>query len=164
MKRLYATLTGMMLAALLGATGCTSSGYGYSTVGVTAGHDYPDRARLVYVGDGLWVVADQPRPMFYSDGYYWMYTDRGWYTSPRFGTGWRFTWRVPPTIYRIDRPRAYVRYQLRPGMRHHMVYRGRPANIGARVYRDQRTWRDYRYRYEGNRRIYRDYDRRNRRN
>ena len=162
MKRLYAVLSGVILATLLGATGCTSSGYGYSTVGVSATYNYPARARLVYAGDGLWVVANQPRPIFFSDGYYWMYTDRGWYMSPRFGAGWRFTYNVPVAIYRIDRPRAYVNFSFRPGMRHYIVYRDRPAPF--RVYRDQRTWRDYRYRYQGNRRVYRDYDRRYRGN
>ncbi len=160
MKRLYAILTGAMLAALLGATGCATNGY--STVGVSASYDYPERARLVYVGDGLWVVANQPRPIFYSDGLYWMYTDRGWYRSPRFGYGWQFTYRVPPVIWQIDRPRAYVHYSYRPGARWHYVYRGRPAPF-RQVQRGDRHYRDYRYRYQGNRRIYRDYDRDRRR-
>src|SRR5688572_20835845 len=152
MSKIITILAGVGVALLVGtSSGCTSSGYGYTTVGVSANYRVPSTARLAYAGDGLWVVANQPHPTFYSHGYYWLYGDGVWFRSAYYDRGWVRTYRVPPTIYRIDRPRAYVSYHVRPGMRtytirDHRRYRGE--------YRTpQRDWRDYRRR--GERRVYR---------
>ncbi len=89
-----------------GSAGCTSRGH----VSVTGPH--VPGPQLVYLGPGLWVVADYHDPLFYSDGYYWLY-DRGvWYRSASFrGSFVRVHARVVPTPVRhIDRPHLYVRY------------------------------------------------------
>jgi hypothetical protein len=153
MSKILSILAGVGIAvSAAGTSGCTSSGYGYHTVGFSAGYQVPAEARMVYSGNGLWVVADQPYPTFYSHGFYWLYGDGIWYRSRYHDRGWTRTYRVPPPIYRIDRPRAYVRYDVRPGMRWQTVRDHRRAYRGE--WRDnRRDWRDYRHR--GERRVHR---------
>jgi hypothetical protein len=152
MKRIVIAMAAVGVALLLvGSSGCTSSGYGYTTVGVSATYSVPPSARLAYVGDGLWVVTDQPYPTFFSDGFYWLYTDNIWYRSPYYDRGWVRVYQVPQPIYRIDQPTAYVQFSLRPGMRWYTVrdyHRYRQGDWRQA----RRDWRDYRYRQ---RRVYR---------
>jgi hypothetical protein len=42
---------------------------------------------LVTVSPGVQVVADYDEPVFYTDGFYWRYTDGGWYRSNNYATG-----------------------------------------------------------------------------
>lgn len=95
---------------------------------------------LAYVGPGLWVVTDYDDPLFYSDGYYWLYRDGVWLRSATYGGSYvRVSARiVPGPVRRIDRPHRYVRYHP---PRHARVRRGPPedhARVRVRDHRDHR--------------------------
>jgi hypothetical protein len=138
MRRIQLVLSSLAVAVMLAACGP-----GYTTIGVSAGYATP-RPRMALVGDGLWVVENQPYPVFYSDGYYWRYYDDGhWAYSGHYDRGWRRSYRVPTAIFRVSTPRAYIRYTVRPGQRHQYV---RPYDHRRSYSGRERTWRDYRYR------------------
>ncbi len=68
---------------------------------------------MVEVNSGVWVVEDYPQPVFYSDSYYWRYTDGVWYRS---ATLWDAPVRVrvgyvPMRVRRVHQPAAYVYYR-----------------------------------------------------
>lgn len=93
-------------------------------------------AELALVSPGVYVVADYSQPVFYTDGYYWLYRDGFWFRSYTYTGGWVRAGGVPYHIRRIHRPYAYVRY--RPTARTY-VYRA-PARRGEpprRVYRNR---------------------------
>ncbi len=71
---------------------------------------------LVAIGPGIWVVEDYPTAVFYSDGYYWRYSD-GWYRSYDISDAWVRVdvSYVPVTVRSVERPTAYVYYKAPPG-------------------------------------------------
>jgi hypothetical protein len=96
-------------------------------------------AELVLVRPGLYVVADYDQPVFYTDGYYWLYRDGFWLRSYTYTGGWSRVRGVPHHVRRINRPQAYVRYRARGNVN---VYRA-PARRGEAVRRvDRRNRRD----------------------
>jgi hypothetical protein len=101
-------LTSFALVGLLAlaTTGCIVHG----RVGATAHVESPD---LVAVSPGVYVIADYHEPVFYSNGYYWLYSDGYWMRSSYYTGGWVRVRSVPVSVRRIDRPRAYVRYSAR---------------------------------------------------
>jgi hypothetical protein len=101
--------TSLILSGLL-ALGLTSGCVIRGHVGATAHVDSPD---LVYVSPGVYVIADYDEPVFYSNGYYWLYSDGYWMRSSYHTGGWVTVRSVPMSVRRIDRPRAYVRYSAR---------------------------------------------------
>src|SRR5438094_7706534 len=68
---------------------------------------------LVTVDNGVQVLADADEPVFYTDNYYWLFRDGGWYRSPDYRQGWARVQveLVPQPLKRIDRPQAYVHYR-----------------------------------------------------
>src|SRR5688572_9693636 len=93
-----------LIAAL--AIGCHAHG----RVGYTATYTAttPD---LVYIGPGVYVIADHDYPVFYSNNLYWRYDGGVWYRSRTYNSGWTVSYDVPVAVRRIDRPTAYVRYR-----------------------------------------------------
>jgi hypothetical protein len=105
-NRVLSLLPGLAIAALLFGTqaGCTARvSYAAST----------PPASLVAVGPGVWVVYDYHQPVFFSNGYYWLWSGGYWHQSQYVDYGFSrvHVSRVPPTVVRIDRPNAYVRYR-----------------------------------------------------
>jgi hypothetical protein len=71
---------------------------------------------LVYVEPGVSVVADADAPLFYSDGYYWLYRDGYWARSPSYHGGFARVDvnLVPQRVRYISHPEGYAHYR-----RHH---------------------------------------------
>jgi len=114
------TMRGTILSAVLFAAalgGCYTTGevgYGpsYSSGGAYAGGDaYVSTPDLVVVSPGVQVVADYDEPVFYTDGFYWRYSNDGWYRSNNYATGWYYYERPPAAVLRIERPYAYSHYR-----------------------------------------------------
>jgi hypothetical protein len=122
--------TGVLVTALALATGaCTVRGRVSGTV--VASSD----PTLVELYPGVWVIEDYNEPVFYADGYYWLYRDDGWFRSSYHTGGWTHVVAAPQIVVRIERPRAYVRYRAAPGVR---VRTGPRGNIIVRDHRDNR--------------------------
>ena len=79
---------------------------------------------LVYVSPGVYVVAEQDEPVFYSDNYYWRYQGGVWYRSDRWGGGWVVYHSRPARFHASFRPHAYVRVKARGRARGHVRGRG----------------------------------------
>src|SRR5688572_28700438 len=75
-------IVGALAAGTLGS-GCVVHG----RAGMTATATYSE-PELVYVSPGVYVVADQTEPTFYSDGAYWLYRGGIWYRSGYYSGGW----------------------------------------------------------------------------
>src|SRR5688572_20838889 len=88
---------------------------------------------LVYVSPGVYVVADQEEPVFYSDNYYWRYHGGIWYRSSRWGGGWVTYHQRPARFHASFRPHAYVRVRARGNARGHVRGRGHDRGRPARV-------------------------------
>ncbi len=74
---------------------------------------------MAYVDDGVYVMENYQYPVFYTDGFYWRYWGNRWYRSRYHRGGWAFvgTRYLPARVRRIRRPRRYIRYRARPGVR-----------------------------------------------
>ena len=120
MLRFSLALSGLLLLA--GAnTGCIV--HGRARVGATATVSTP---AMVEVSPGVMVIEDYDEPVFYSDGYYWLYSDGVWLRSHYHTGGWVRYHSVPRGIVSIRSPRAYVRYRGGAGVhRTHVRARGR---------------------------------------
>jgi hypothetical protein len=132
-KKLIA-IAGLTIGLGIGASSCAGGG----EVQVRSTATYDAGPRLVAIGPDLWVIEDYDRPVFYSDGYYWLHSRGFWYRSSYHTGGWvqARPRALPRALYRIDRPTRYVRYRARSNAR---VRRGPPPR--SRV-RDHRTDRD----------------------
>src|SRR5438105_15670397 len=64
---------------------------------------------LVVVQPGVEVVADADEPLFYADGYYWLYRDGLWLRSDSYRNGFaRIDVNiVPAQLRQIPEPRTY---------------------------------------------------------
>lgn len=110
MLRFSLALSGLLLLA--GATsGCVV--HGRARVGATVQAE----PAMVEVSPGVMVIEDYDEPVFYSDGYYWLYSDGVWLRSSYHTGGWVRVRTVPTRIVSIRSPRAYVRYRARGGAR-----------------------------------------------
>ncbi len=140
----FARPAGWILAVSLLASGCVV--HSRSHVRAEAHVATP---ALVEIRPGLWVVEDYHQPVFYSDGYYWLYDGGIWYRSTVHHSSWSRVQvnYVPVVVRRVDRPRRYVRYHARdrarvrrgppPHRRHERVpvKRGSPATVHRRDHR-----------------------------
>jgi hypothetical protein len=102
----------MKLASILLCTalaGCAGTVHYRGTVAVS------DPA-LVEVQPGVYALADADEPIFYNDGFYWLYRDGVWLRSTSYRGGFARVdvYHVPQRIRVIQRPRAYVHFR-----RHH---------------------------------------------
>lgn len=77
------------------------------------------RPMLVEIAPGVWVVENYDRPVFYDDGYYWLYDDGYWFRSHTHTGSWARvqTHYVPRGVRGIERPRTYVHYRSRGQVR-----------------------------------------------
>ena len=148
------------LLPLVAALGLFAGCYTHGDVGVGYSYGYAAPApSMYYVSPGVSVVAYSDYPVFYSDNYYWMYSDGLWYRSHYHGGGWVVWHDVPYRVRSIDRPYRYARYNpgrwsrqptYQGGVRDHRTYRGsyrgnyRPAPAPA--VRDHRAPRATTYR------------------
>jgi len=119
--------------------GCTPAGSVY--VEPSIGAPLPT---LVYLEPGLWVVADSNDPLFYSDGYYWLYDAGLWYRSVSYRSGFaRVHMRaVPREVLSVDRPRRYAHY--RPPMNARVRTGPPPSESWIRDHRTASRTRDHR--------------------
>lgn len=107
MKRLGISACGWLAAALL--AGCASGEVEYSGEVAVASPE------LVPIEPGVEVVSDANEPMFYSDGYYWLYRDGIWLRSDSYRGGFaRIDVNlVPGELRQLPRPQAYAHYRVR---------------------------------------------------
>lgn len=138
MLRISLVLAGLLALTL--SSGCLMHARGGVGVSASATYDSPD---LVYVSPGVYVVADYHEPVFYSNGFYWLYTDGYWYRSNYYSGGWVHVSSVPGHIRTIRRPRSYVRYRARGQVYHRdrsgrvIVRDNRSRRAPARHHRDR---------------------------
>jgi hypothetical protein len=109
MRRARLVLLLLVFGALFVGSACTVRG------GVHASYHTPAAVELVEVRPGVWVAVDYHRPLFYSDGYYWMWRDGAWLRSySYYGGSWVVVHHtyVPYSLRYLDHhPRYYVRYR-----------------------------------------------------
>lgn len=89
--------------------------------------------RMVWVGDGIWVLEDWPYSVYYYDNFYWRYIDGYWYRSAWYDSGFVRVSVWPRTLVRVHRSGSYRYYRAPRGARTRVVPRTRP-NV-----RDRRT-------------------------
>lgn len=97
-------LAPILLSAAL--AGCAGTVHYRGTIAVSD----PD---LVEVQPGVYALADSSEPVFYSDGYYWLYQDGAWMRSPSYDRGFVRVdlYHVPQRVRVIDHPHSYVHYR-----------------------------------------------------
>ena len=103
---MYKTLLCSVLFAStlgLGATSCTMQGRVATGVTVT-------EPTLVEISPGVWVIEDYDDPVFYADGFYWLYRGDTWFRSTIHSGGWIRVDAAPQVVIRLGHPRTYVRY------------------------------------------------------
>lgn len=136
-------LAGALAAVSVAGSGCVVSG----TVRTRA---YVEPPSMVLIEPGVYVVADYDQPVFYNDGYYWLYRDGLWLRSYTYSGGWVRVHSVPYGVRRIHRPYAYRRYRAhgrarvyRAPVRDHRsrTYRSSPTRVHRRDVRDVRDHR-----------------------
>jgi hypothetical protein len=104
----YSACAWLVAAALGGcAGGEVESG---ATVRVTS-------PELVAVSPGVQVVADADEPLFYADGYYWLYRDGVWLRSDSYRGGFARmdVNMVPSEVREIPQPQVYAHYRRHGG-------------------------------------------------
>jgi hypothetical protein len=121
-------IAGSLAAALAASAGC------YSDADVTAdpGYGYAADPELEVVAPGVQVVDDLDYPVFYNDGFYWMWDGGFWYRSHSWRGGWvgigpEF---VPYGIRGIGSPLAYSHWH--GGIAHgNVAFRGGRAPVAT---------------------------------
>ena len=142
------TSTAIMMVIVLGFGLSLAACAGQGHVRVTGHVDAP-RPTLVHIGPGLWVVENHDQPVFYYDDWYWLYADGVWLRSSVYtGSFVRVQASVVPrALVRVDRPRRYVHYRARAGVRVRQAPAPRARNkraIHDHRSRDHRQERDHR--------------------
>ena len=129
MRRAGLSIVVMVLGAALFASSCTV--HGQTRVTYTS----QPVVELVEIRPGVWVAVDYPRPLFFLDGYYWVYRDGQWMRSyTYYGGSWVIvhTRYVPAPLHRLDRPpRTYVRYRPPPERVRYVAPRARERSPAA---------------------------------
>ena len=115
------TLTGL-------SSGCVVRGQARVSSGAYVETAEPE---LVYVSPGVYVVAEQDDPVFYSDNYYWRYQGSVWYRSDRWGGGWVVYHSRPARFHANFRPHAYIRVKARGGGHGRVRARGNGRGRGG---------------------------------
>jgi hypothetical protein len=129
------SLAGALVALSVAGSGCVVSGSVRSSAYVES--EPPD---MVLVEPGVYVLADYDRPVFYTNGYYWLYSDGYWLRSYSYGGGFVRVRAVPYGVRRIHRPYAYVRYRPTARARYYRAP-GRDRVIRASSRSDRRYHR-----------------------
>ncbi len=76
---------------------------------------------LIEIEPGVQVIADANEPLFFADGFYWLYRDGYWLRSSTYQSGFirvELSY-VPQRIRVIDRPQTYVQYRRHMGRDYH---------------------------------------------
>lgn len=60
------------------------------------------------IGDGVEAALDNPDPLFFVDGAYYLYRDGVWLTSKYVTGGFHYVDHLPGQLLEIERPRAYA--------------------------------------------------------
>ena len=129
------SLAGALVALGVAGSGCVVSGSVRSS-------GYVETPSMVLVEPGVYVVADYDRPVFYNDGYYWLYSDGYWMRSYTYSGGFVRVRSVPYGVRRIHRPYAYVRYRPRGNVRYYNApRRGERVRVYDRRGNDRRDYR-----------------------
>lgn len=103
---------GILVSALaLGTGGCIAQGR------VSGQMDARAAPMLVEINPGVWVIEDYSEPVFFVDGFYWLYRDAVWFRSSYYTGGWVRVQSAPQVVVSIQQPTAYVRYRAAPGVR-----------------------------------------------
>jgi hypothetical protein len=118
-----------MLALALSACAWSGSGRVQYAAAVTVRS--PELVTLEESPD-VYVLADADEPVFYTDNYYWLYRDNGWYRSHSYDRDWESVRSPSPRLRNIHSPTAYVRYRSR-----HQEARNTPTPMPQRE-----PWRD----------------------
>jgi hypothetical protein len=153
------SIAGVLAGLCLAGSGCVVGGQVRTRA-------YVSTPELVLVEPGVYVVADYSEPVFYTDGYYWLYRDGYWLRSYTYSGGWVRVRGVPYHVRGIRHPRAYVHYRGHASARrfHAPSRRGEaPRRVDRRYQqrrveprdhreRDHRDHRDQRYRDRSRRR------------
>jgi len=141
MLRLSLALSGLTLLAST-TSGCVVRGQAGYTATATV-----ETPAMVEVSPGVMVIEDYDQPVFYSDGFYWMYSGGVWLRSGYHNRGWVRGYAAPRAVIGIRNPRMYVHYRGRAGVYrrggHGPVYRRGPGPARRDV-RDNRVRDDRR--------------------
>jgi hypothetical protein len=122
MRRLRVSMYAWVVAAALGGCAAGEAEYG-ADVRVTS-------PELVAISPGVQVIADADDPVFYADGYYWLYRDNVWLRSDSYRGGFARidVNMVPSEVRTIDRPSTYAHYS-----RHHQTNYARGGQMQTRT-------------------------------
>lgn len=106
--------------------------------------------QLVVVSPGIRVVPDVEEEVFYTNGYYWVRHDGGWYRTRDVRRGWYYMEprRVPPGLVRMP-PGKYKKYRpvaARP--RDRVRYAPAPARYDGRGGHDHRGHDDHGHKHK----------------
>src|SRR5258706_8688121 len=102
MRRLRVSAYAWVVAAALGGCAAGEAEYG-AEVRVSS-------PELVAVSPSVQVFADADEPLFYADGYYWLYRDNIWLRSDSYRSGFaRIDVNIVPMEVRtIQQPQVYT--------------------------------------------------------
>ena len=105
MKRIGISACVWLAAAAL--AGCAGGEAQYS------GEVTVSSPELVAIQPGVEVVADADEPLFYADGYYWLYRDGMWLRSDSYRNGFARidVQMVPDQLRRLPEPRHYAHFR-----------------------------------------------------
>ena len=117
----------ILTLSLLAILGCAGTGEVEYSGGVVV-----QSPELVTVQPGVAVIADADAPLFYSDGFYWLYRDGVWLRSDSYRGGFARVdiHLVPQHVRYIDHPEHYTHYS-----RHHGGSYAHPAPPPVRDHR-----------------------------
>jgi len=126
MRRLRVSVYAWVVAAALGGCAAGEAEYG-ADVRVTS-------PQLVAISPGVQVIADADDPLFYADGYYWLYRDNVWLRSDSYRGGFARidANMVPYDLRTLDSPNTYAHYA-----RHHQTNYARGAQTQTRTQQRQ---------------------------
>jgi hypothetical protein len=112
MRRLRFSVYAWVVAAALGGCAAGEAEYG--------GEVRVSSPELVTVSPSVQVIADADEPLFYADGYYWLYRDNTWLRSDSYNRGFaRIDVNIVPQGVRTIRdPQGYTHYRRNGGGGH----------------------------------------------
>jgi hypothetical protein len=106
MRRFRVSASTWLAAAALAGCASGEATYGGGEVKVSS-------PELVAIQPGVEVVADADEPLFYTDGYYWLYRDGAWLRSDSYRDGFAHidVTLVPDSLRQLPSPRSYAHFR-----------------------------------------------------
>ncbi|HVZ21063.1 MAG TPA: hypothetical protein VG871_08375, partial [Vicinamibacterales bacterium] len=77
-------------------------------------YPYVEGPDLAYVAPGVEVVVGYDYPLFFADGFYWLWWSGAWYSSPYWNHGWAPGRHPPHGIRGIPHPERYAHFRPSP--------------------------------------------------